>query len=75
MPAVGIFAQRAKHRPNPIGITAVELLQVERNVVKVKGLDPGGGAAVFTRNQRDFERIRELRDFQLRVYETPERQA
>ena len=26
------------------------------------------GAVVFTRNQRDFERIRKLRDFQLRVY-------
>lgn len=29
------------------------------------------GAVVFTRNRRDFERIRELRDFQLRVYEAP----
>ena len=27
------------------------------------------GAMVFTRNRRDFERIRALRDFQLRVYE------
>ncbi|MFQ5852295.1 MAG: type II toxin-antitoxin system VapC family toxin [Candidatus Binatia bacterium] len=31
------------------------------------------GAMVFTRNQRDFERIRELRDFQLRVFEESER--
>jgi predicted nucleic acid-binding protein len=27
------------------------------------------GGVVFTRNRRDFERIRELRDFELRVYE------
>lgn len=27
------------------------------------------GAVVFTRNRRDFERIRELRDFELRVHE------
>jgi len=27
------------------------------------------GAVVFTRNRRDFERIREIRDFELRVYE------
>ena len=27
------------------------------------------GAVVFTQNRRDFERIRALRDFQLRVYE------
>ncbi len=30
------------------------------------------GAVVFTRNRRDFERIRELRDFQLRAYEESE---
>lgn len=47
MPLVGAFAQRAKHRPNPIGITAVELLQVERNVVKVKGLDAIDGTPVL----------------------------
>ena len=27
------------------------------------------GAVVFTRNEKDFDRIQELRDFQLRVYE------
>jgi tRNA-Thr(GGU) m(6)t(6)A37 methyltransferase TsaA len=39
MPEIGIFAQRAKHRPNPIGITAVELVGIEGNVVRVRGLD------------------------------------
>lgn len=39
MPMVGIFAQRAKDRPNPIGITSVELLDVTQNVITVKGLD------------------------------------
>jgi len=33
------------------------------------------GAVVFTRNQRDFERIRKLRDFQLRVYGESELEA
>jgi predicted nucleic acid-binding protein len=33
------------------------------------------GAVIFTRNRRDFERIRELRDFQLRVYEESERKT
>jgi tRNA-Thr(GGU) m(6)t(6)A37 methyltransferase TsaA len=47
MPLVGTFAQRARHRPNPIGITAVELIQVERNVVKVKGLDAIDGTPVL----------------------------
>ena len=33
------------------------------------------GAVVFTLNRKDFERIRELRDFQLRVYEKSERRT
>ncbi|MDH7498999.1 MAG: tRNA (N6-threonylcarbamoyladenosine(37)-N6)-methyltransferase TrmO [candidate division NC10 bacterium] len=47
MPELGIFSQRAKHRPNPIGVTAVELLAVEGNVVKVRGLDAIDGTPVL----------------------------
>jgi tRNA-Thr(GGU) m(6)t(6)A37 methyltransferase TsaA len=47
MPEVGIFAQRAKHRPNPIGITAVELVSVEKNVVTVRGLDAIDGTPIL----------------------------
>jgi tRNA-Thr(GGU) m(6)t(6)A37 methyltransferase TsaA len=47
MPLVGIFAQRAKHRPNPIGITSVEIIRVERNIVYVKGLDAIEGTPVL----------------------------
>lgn len=47
MPCLGIFAQRAKHRPNPIGITAVKLLAVSGNVLKVKGLDAIDGTPVL----------------------------
>ena len=39
MPKVGIFAQRAKDRPNSIGITAVKLLDVTDNTITVEGLD------------------------------------
>lgn len=39
MPMVGILSQRAKDRPNPIGITSVELIEVNKNVILVKGLD------------------------------------
>jgi tRNA-Thr(GGU) m(6)t(6)A37 methyltransferase TsaA len=39
MPFLGIFAQRAKHRPNPIGISSVKLLSVKENIVRVQGLD------------------------------------
>ena len=39
MPVVGIFAQRAKDRPNPIGITSVKLISVHENIIEVQGLD------------------------------------
>ena len=39
MPLIGIFAQRAKHRPNPIGITTVKILSVKNGILRVKGLD------------------------------------
>lgn len=47
MPLIGIFAQRAKHRPNPIGVTAVELLRVKGSAISVKGLDAIDGTPVL----------------------------
>jgi len=47
MPNVGIFAQRAKDRPNPIGITAVKLLSVHKNIIEVQGLDAINGTPIF----------------------------
>jgi tRNA (Thr-GGU) A37 N-methylase len=47
MPEIGIFAQRAKHRPNPIGLTAVRLLSVAGNVLTVRGLDAIDGSPVL----------------------------
>ena len=47
MPELGIFAQRARHRPNPIGITTVKLLRRERNRVYVQGLDAINGTPVL----------------------------
>lgn len=47
MPMVGIFAQRAKHRPNPIGVSVVNLLEISGNVLKVRGLDAIDGTPVL----------------------------
>jgi tRNA-Thr(GGU) m(6)t(6)A37 methyltransferase TsaA len=47
MPFVGIFSQRAKRRPIPIGVTAAEIIQVEKNVLKVQGLDAIDGTPVL----------------------------
>lgn len=47
MPLVGIFAQRAKNRPNPIGITAVRLLRTGTDHIEVQGLDAVNGTPVL----------------------------
>ena len=39
MPLLGIFSQRAKNRPNPIGITAARILEVGNDYIEIKGLD------------------------------------
>ena len=46
-PSVGIFATIAPIRPNPIGLTLVELVRREGNVLVVKGLDALSGTPVL----------------------------
>jgi tRNA-Thr(GGU) m(6)t(6)A37 methyltransferase TsaA len=47
LPLVGIFAQRARHRPNKIGVTTVEVVKVTNNRLKVRGLDAIDGTPVL----------------------------
>jgi tRNA-Thr(GGU) m(6)t(6)A37 methyltransferase TsaA len=47
MPLLGVFALRTNRRPNPIGLTLVELLKVEGNVITVRGLDAYDGTPVL----------------------------
>ncbi len=35
----GLFATRSPNRPNPIGLTVVELLERKGNILKVRGID------------------------------------
>ncbi len=46
-PLNGIFAQRSRHRPNPIGITAVRIVGVDQNTLGVQGLDAINGTPVL----------------------------
>ena len=46
-PKVGILAQRAKNRPNRIGITTCELLAVDGPTLTVAGLDAIDGTPVL----------------------------
>jgi tRNA-Thr(GGU) m(6)t(6)A37 methyltransferase TsaA len=47
MPLLGAFATRTNLRPNPIGLTLVELVKVEKNVLTVRGLDAFNGTPVL----------------------------
>jgi len=44
---VGVFAQRTKFRPNPIGVTPVRLVSIEGNTLIVTGLDAMDGTPVL----------------------------
>ncbi len=46
-PRVGIFAQRAKARPNRLGATIVEIIGCEGSALKVRGLDAIDGTPVL----------------------------
>ena len=47
MPKVGIFSQRSKDRPNPIGVTTVKLITVRDGCIEVQGLDAINGTPVL----------------------------
>ena len=47
MPELGIFAQRGKQRPNPLGVTAVEIVRVAAPILTVRGLDAVDGTPVL----------------------------
>jgi tRNA-Thr(GGU) m(6)t(6)A37 methyltransferase TsaA len=46
-PRRGVFALRSPRRPNPIGVTVVDLVAVEGNVLRVQGLDAINGTPVL----------------------------
>ncbi len=46
-PQVGIFAQRKKHRPNKLGVSVCELLQVDGLRLTVRALDAIEGTPVL----------------------------
>lgn len=46
-PPRGVFALRSPRRPNPIGVTRVEVLAIEANVLHVRGLDAINGTPVL----------------------------
>jgi tRNA-Thr(GGU) m(6)t(6)A37 methyltransferase TsaA len=47
MPVVGLFAQRSRHRPNPVAVTTVELKRISGSSLFVRGLDAIDGTPVL----------------------------
>jgi tRNA (Thr-GGU) A37 N-methylase len=47
MPYIGIFALCTPRRPNPIGITVVEIVERDENRLVVRGLDAIDGTPVL----------------------------
>jgi tRNA (adenine37-N6)-methyltransferase len=43
----GVFATRSPRRPNPIGLTVVELLSREGRILRVRGIDMLDGTAIL----------------------------
>ena len=43
----GVFATRSPYRPNPIGMTVVSLLKIEKNIMFVSGIDMLDGTPVL----------------------------
>jgi len=47
MPKRGVFTLRSPHRPNPIGVTIVDLVAIDGSVLRVQGLDAINGTPVL----------------------------
>ncbi len=46
-PEVGVFATRFPWRPNPIGVCVVELVELDKPYIKVRGLDAWDGTPII----------------------------
>ena len=75
MPLLGVFAQRARMRPNPVGVTAVEIVRLEPGRLVVRGLDALDGTPVLDLkpyvpafDRRDGARVPEWMDRLMRGY-------
>ncbi len=75
MPELGVFAQRARMRPNPVGITTCEIVRLEPGRLVVRGLDAVDGTPVLDLkpyvpafDRRDDARVPEWMDRLMQGY-------
>ena len=43
----GVFATRSPHRPNPIGMTIVKIIERKNNILRVSGMDMFDGTPIL----------------------------
>ncbi len=76
LPLVGIFATRTQYRPNPIGLTLVEVLGRKKNILKVKGLDALNGTPVLDIKpispRREFPKFSKVPTWYHRLWKDPQ---
>jgi len=46
-PERGVFSTRSPHRPNPVSLHTVELLEIRGNILRVRGMDAIDGTPVI----------------------------
>ncbi len=63
LPEVGVFCTDSPHRPNPIALTIVKLVEREGRFLKVSGLDLFNGTPVLDIKPYDSER--RIEEFQV----------
>lgn len=62
LPLVGVYATRTNMRPTPIGLSVVQLVKVEGNVLFVRGLDAYDGTPVLDIKPYDsWDRVNDFR--------------
>lgn len=47
LPKKGVFTLHSPYRPNPIGVTIVDLISIDKNILHVRGLDAINGTPVL----------------------------
>jgi len=62
VPEVGVFACDSPHRPNPIGLSIVEVLRVEGRFIHVRGVDVFDGTPVIDiKPYTPYRRVEEVK--------------
>ena len=77
LPLVGVFSTRTQYRPNPIGLTLVQLLKRRKNILEVRGLDAMNGTPVLDVKpispRTEFPRKTRVPKWYYRLWEKPKK--